>query len=129
MQGEVECSEDNWECRGINMWVTYLNPSIKVASNVYNFVIERTKISHGINLIPKDSSFSMSAGIAFHFSPGLEYDVHITIDKCYLTYNIATYAAHLFLRILSSCSLLVKDSNFTYANRLWPNGIGTCGPT
>ena len=85
----------------------------KVASNVSNFVIERTKISHGLNLIPKDSIisslFSMSAGTAFQLSPGLEYVVHITIDKCYLTHNIAPYAAHLFVGIKSHCSLLVKD--------------------
>ena len=118
MQGKVECSENNWECQGVNVWVFFYNPLIKCASNVSNFVIERTKISHGINLIPKGSLFSISAGIAFQFSPGLEYVVHITIDKCYLTHNTAPYAAHLYVSIMSHCSLLVKDSNFTYANRL-----------
>ena len=118
MQGKVECSEDNWECLGVNVWVIFFDSLIKCASNVSNFVIERTKISHGINLIPKFSFSSMSAGIAFHLNPALEYDVHITIDECYLTHNIAPYAANFFLRILSSCSLVVKDSNFTYANRL-----------
>ena len=121
MQGEVECSEDDWECRGINVWVNFFNPLIKVASNVSKFVIERTKISHGINLIPKFSSFSMSAGIAFYFN--LEYVVHITIDECYVTHNIAPYAAHLFVGILSSCSLVVKNSIFTYANRLTESGL------
>ena len=71
-----------------------------------------------MNLIPTDGSVSRSAGIAFYFSPGLEYDVHITIDKCNITNNIAPYAAHLFAIILSRWSLIVKDSNFTYANRL-----------
>ena len=118
MQGKVKCSEDNWECRGVNVWVIFFDSLIKCASNVSNFVMERTKISHGVNLIPKESSFSMSAGIAFHFSPGLEYGVHITIDKCYVTNNIALYAAHLYVSIKSHCSLLLKDSNFTYANRL-----------
>ena len=118
MQGKVECSEDNWECQGVNVWVFFHNPLIKCASNVSNFVIERTKISHGINLIPKGSLFSISAGIAFQFSPRLEYVVHITIDKCYVTHNIAPYAAHLYVDIRRHCSLLVKDSNFTYANRL-----------
>ena len=122
VQGEVECSEDNWECRGVNVWVIFFNPLVKVASNVSNFVIERTNISYGINLIPKFSSFSMSAGIAFHFSPSSEYDVRITIDKCYVTNNIAPYAAHLFLGILSSCSIIVKNSIFTYANRLTESG-------
>ena len=122
MQGKVECSEDNWECRGVNVWVIFFNPLINVASNVSNFVIERTKISHGVNLIPKVSSFSMSAGIAFHLNPALEYDVHITIDKCYLTNNIAPYAAHLSLGILSSCSVIVNNSTFTYANRLTESG-------
>ena len=91
---------------------------IKVPSNVSNFVVERTKVSYGVNLLPKDDSISMSAGIAFFFAPGLEYDVHTTIDKCYFTGNIARYAAHLLFGIMSSSSILVKDSNFTHANRL-----------
>ena len=119
MQGEVECSVDDRECQGINVWVSYFSPPvIKITSNVSKFVVERTKISYGVNLIPTSISLSVSAGIAFHFNPGLEYDVHITIDKCNITNNIARYAAHLFVNILSRCSLLVKDSNFTYANRL-----------
>ena len=118
MQGEVECSMDDWECHGINVWVIFFNPLMKVASNISNFVVERTKITCGVNLIPNVSPFSMGVGVAFHVSPGLEYDVHITIDKCYLSKNIAPYAAHLFAIIFSRCSLIVKDSNFTYANRL-----------
>ena len=62
-----------------------------------------------MNLTPKGDSFSMGAGIALHVSSGLEYDVHITIDKSYVSKNIAPYAAHLFAVIYSSCSLLVKD--------------------
>ena len=119
MQGEVECSVDDWECHGINIWVFYFSPPvIKITSNVSEFVVERTKISYGVNLTPTSISLSVSAGIAFHFNLGLEYDVHITLDKCNITNNIARYAAHLFVNILSRCSLLVKDSNFTYANRL-----------
>ena len=118
MQVEVECSVDDWKCQGVNVWVFYSNPVFKITSNVSKFVVEKTKISYGVNLIPTDDSVSMSAGIAFHFNPGLEYDVRITIDKCNITNNIARYAAHLFVNILSHCSLLVKDSNFTYANRL-----------
>ena len=122
MQGEVRCSVDDLKCRGVNVWVIFFNPLIKVASNVSNLAIERTKISHGINLIPKASLFSMSAGIAFHFNHSLEYDVHITIDQCYVTNNVALYAAHLFLGIYSSCSVIVKNSIFTYANRLTESG-------
>ena len=118
MQGEVECSEDDWECRGINVWVIFFNPVIKVPSNVSNFLVERTKVSYGVNLLPKDDTISMSAGIAFYSSPGLEYVVHITIDKCYVTHNIARYAAHLFVGITRHCSLLVKNSIFAHANRL-----------
>ena len=119
MQGEVECSVNDWKCQGINIWVFYFSPPvIKITSNISKFVVERTKISYGVNLIPTSYSFSISAGIAFNINPGLEYDVHITIDKCSITNNIAPYAAHLFVNILSHCSLLVKDSNFTYANRL-----------
>ena len=55
---------------------------------------------------------------SFHFNPELEYDIRITIDKCNITNSIAQYAVHLFVNIPSHCSLLVKDSNFTYANRL-----------
>ena len=115
MQGEVECSAGYSTCHGINVWVFYLT---SVNSNVSNFLVKRTKISCGVNLVPNEDARLMSAGIAFQFSPGLEYDVHITIDKCYVTNNIAPYAAHLFVQIFSRCSLIVKDSNFTYANRL-----------
>ena len=119
IQGEVECSVDDWKCQGINVWVFYFNPVFKITSNVSKFVVKRTKISYGVNLIPNSpDSVSRSAGIAFHVSPGLEYDVHITIDKCNITNNIARYAAHLFVNSLGRCSLLVKDSDFTYANRL-----------
>ena len=116
MQGKVECSMNDWKCCGVNVWILYVNPVFKISSNVSKFVVRRTKISYGVNLTP-----SMGAGIAFHVSPGLEYDVHITIDKCYVSKNIAQYAAHLYAIIYSSCSLLVKDSHFTYANRLTDN--------
>ena len=53
MQGEVDCSVDDWECRGVNVWVLYVNPVIKITSNVSKFVVKRTKISYGVNLIPK----------------------------------------------------------------------------
>ena len=118
MQGEVECCVGDLKCHGVNVWVFYFNPVIKITSNVSKFVVKRTKISYGVNLVPNEDSRLMSAGIAFQFSPGLEYDVHITIDKCYVTNNIAPYAAHIFAIIFNRCSLIVKDSNFTYANRL-----------
>ena len=79
MQGEVDCSVDDWECHGVNVWVFYVNPAIKIFSNVSKFVVERTKISYGVNLTPMDHPFPMNAGIAFYINPGLEYDVHITI--------------------------------------------------
>ena len=119
MQGEVQCSVDDWKCQGANVWILYVSPAFEIISNVSKFVIKRTKISYGVNLMPTDaSSISRSGGIAFHFNPELEYDVCITIDKCYVTNNISPCAAHLFVNILSRCSLLVKDSHFTYANRL-----------
>ena len=86
------------------MWDFYFNPVIKLTSNVSKFVVERAKISYGVNLLPTDHPLSISAGIAFQLSSGLEYDVHITIDKCNITNNIAQYAAHLFVSILSCCS-------------------------
>ena len=110
----MKCSVDSWECHGSNVLVLFLTPSIKVASNISNFVVERTKILYGVKLMPKDSLL-MSAGVAFALNPGLEYDVHITIDKCYVMFNIQPRAAHLYFRIYSSCTILVKDSTFGYA--------------
>ena len=114
MQGEVECSVDDWKCQGVNVWVFYFNSFMKVNSNVSKFVVKRTKISYGVNLTPKTDTFSMGAGIAFHVSPGLEYDVRITIDKCNITNNIAKYAAHLLVNIPSRCSFLVKKTLISY---------------
>ena len=53
MQGEVECSVDDWKCRGINVWIMFFR-SLMVASNVSSFIVERTKISYGVNLTPKE---------------------------------------------------------------------------
>ena len=117
MQGEVECSAGYSTCHGNNVWVFHLT-LFMANSNVSNFLVKRTKISCGVNLVPNEDARLMGAGIAFQSSPGLEYDVHITIDKCNITNNIAPYAAHLFVQIFSRWSLIVKDSNFTYANRL-----------
>ena len=108
MQGEVDCSVDDWECHGVNVWVFYVNPAIKVSSNVSKFVVERTKISYGVNLTPMDHIFPMNAGISFYINPGLEYDVHITIGKCNITNNIAQYAAHLFVNIRSPVLFWLK---------------------
>ena len=65
MQGKVECSVDDWECHGINVWVIFFNPLMKVASNISNIVVERTKIACGVNLIPNVSPFSMGARDCF----------------------------------------------------------------
>ena len=75
-------------------------------------------ISYGVKLRPKASSFSMGAGVTFNLTSGLEYDVHITVDKCCVVNNVQPRATHLYLGIFSSCTILVKDSNFTYANRI-----------
>ena len=40
MQGEVECSVDDWKCHGVNVWIFYFNPVIKIISNVSNFVVK-----------------------------------------------------------------------------------------
>ena len=119
MQGEVECSVDDWECGGVNVWIMFFRSLMKVPSNFSNFIVERTKISYGVNLTPKEGSFmSSGSGIVILISSPLEYDVQIAIAKCSFMNNIAPYAAHLHLKIYSSCSLLVKYSNFTYANRI-----------
>ena len=118
MQGEVECLKNDWECRGCNMWVTFFNPLIIVASNISKFIVERTKIFYGVNLKPTDSQFSGGAGALVHLTPSLKYDVKITIAKCHFMNNICEAAAHLYLQLFSSCTVLVKDSDFTYANRI-----------
>ena len=115
MQGEVECLEDNWECGGSNVWVLFLNPVIKDASNIPNLIIERTKISYGVNLRQTTVCLSSSAGLVVHIHPGLEDDIQITITKCYFINNIGKKIAHLYLGIHSSCSILVKDSNIVHA--------------
>ena len=40
---------DNRECGGSNVWVLFLNPLIKVGSNISNFMVEGTEISYGVN--------------------------------------------------------------------------------
>ena len=52
MKGEVECSKDSWECLGCNMGVMFSNSLIKVAPNISNFTVERTKISFGSKFTP-----------------------------------------------------------------------------
>ena len=115
-QRKVDCSVDNWECRGSNLWVEVYKPLNKVASN---FTVERTIISYGVNFITGQitSPFSNGAGAIVRVEPGLEYDVHITISKCYFSNNIALYATHLQVGIYSNCSLLIENSNFTHANK------------
>ena len=117
MQGEVECSAGYSTCHGNNVWDFHLT-LFMANSNVSNLLVKRTKISSGVNLVPNEDARLMGARIAFQSSPGLEYDVHITIDKCNITNNIAPYAAHLFVQIFSRWSIIVKNSNSTYANRL-----------
>ena len=106
MQGKVDCSVDNWECCGSNLWVRFSNPLKKIDSNL---TVERTKISYGVNLITRQniSPFSIGPGIIVQVDPRIEYDVHVTISKCYFSNNIALYAAHLKVSIYSNCSLLV----------------------
>ena len=53
LKGKVDCSVDNWECCGSNLWVRFSNPLNKVASN---FTVERTKISYGVNLITRPNT-------------------------------------------------------------------------
>ena len=118
MQGKVNCSMDNWECRGSNMWILYLNPVTEVAFNTTNLVVERTRTAYGVNLRSKVDTLSSGAGIVVLVDSGLKYYVHLTIVKCCFVHNIDKATAHLHLGIKSSCSVLVKDSNFTYGNRI-----------
>ena len=47
------------------MHVMFFNPLIKVAPNISNFTVERTKVSYGVNLEPNDNRiFSGGAGVA-----------------------------------------------------------------
>ena len=91
MQGEVECSEENWECQGVNVWVVFVNSQVNVSSNISTFVVERTKISYGMNLSPNIDSIFLGAGVVFHLNSGLRYGLHITLSKCYFMNNIAPY--------------------------------------
>ena len=117
VQGEVECLKDDWECRGTNAWVVFLN-----ASNMSNFIIERTNVTYGVNLKPNCSqSMSRGAGISVYLDPRIDHgrcDILITIAKCRFMNNIDTLAAHLYVVTFSNCSVLVEDSNFTRANRI-----------
>ena len=71
-----------------------------------------------MNLTPNGNQFPGDAGALVHLTPGLKYDVEITIAKCHFMNNINEVATHLYLQLFSSCSVLVEDSNFTYANRI-----------
>ena len=124
-QRKVDCSVDNWECCGSNLWVQVYKPVNKVASN---FTVERTIISYGVNFITGQigSPFSNGAGAIVRVEPGLEYDVHITFSKCYFSNNIALYATHLQVGIYSNCSLLIENSNFPHTNK---KRSGPCNET
>ena len=43
MQGEVERSEENWECQGVNVWVVFVNSQVNVSSNISTFVVEEQR--------------------------------------------------------------------------------------
>ena len=115
MQGKVECSVDNRECGGGNVWVLFYETSIVISSIL---IVEKTVISYGVNSRPSDLVYSGGAGISIRLYQGLGYDVQITISRCNFTHNVATVAAHLYLDIFSNCSVLVKDTSFTFANRI-----------
>ena len=97
MQGEVECLKDDWECQGSNMWVMFFNPLIKATPNISSFIVERTKILHGVSLKSNDNQFSAGAGVLIHLNPSLKYDVEITIAKCHFMNNVGILAAHLYV--------------------------------
>ena len=119
MQGEVECFTDKWDCQGGNMWILFYDPLIKVASNISNFTVKRTKMSYGMSLQPNiNRPLSSGVFIEIHLKLWFGYDVQISITECNFTNNIATVAAHLHMKLLSNCSVLVKDSSFTFANRI-----------
>lgn len=126
MQGETECSMGSWECRGTNVLVLFFNTLVipRALSNIFgaNFIVERTNISYGVNLRPRDSWISVSAGIVVHLHYGLDYDVHIVISKCNIMKNIDKTTANLFMAIGSNSTVLITDSNFTHANRITEDG-------
>ena len=62
--------------------------------------------------------YTGGAGILIVLHQGLGYDVQITISRCYFTRNVGEMSAHFHLEISSNCSVLVKDSRFTFANRI-----------
>ena len=81
--------------------VLFLRQFLTFPSNTSNFIVERTTISYGVNLItrPNSSSFPSGAGIAIRVDPEVGYDVQITITECYFVKNIA----------LNNCSFINTD--------------------
>ena len=87
MQGKVECSVDNWECCGSNVWILFVKSLTKVALIISNFTVERTEISSGVNFRPRVSLYLNGAGIVLHLDHALGYDVQITITQYYFMNN------------------------------------------
>ena len=117
MSGKAECSVDNRQCGGSNVWVLFYKTLITSINST--FVVERTVISYGVSLRPFHIAYSGGAGILFSLHRQLGYDVEITISRCHFTHNVGKVAAHLYLEIFSNnCSVLVEDSSFTFANRI-----------
>jgi len=48
-----------------------VNSQVIVGSNISTFVVERTKISYGMNLSPNVYSVFLGAGVVFHLNSGL----------------------------------------------------------
>ena len=84
MLEKVECSMDNRECGGSNVWVLFYETLVVITSI---FIVKRTVISYGVSLRPSDIVYSGGAGISICLHQGLGYDVQITISRCNFTHS------------------------------------------
>ena len=75
MHGKVNCSADELECVGKNVWVVFVDDSYANYTK-FEFTIEGTEISYGVNLSPDPLLFTQSAGVGIMLMPQLRHGVH-----------------------------------------------------
>ena len=85
-----------WIIGNVVAVILFVKVLTKVALIIFNFTVERTKISYGVNFRPSVSLYSNGAGIVLHLDHVLGYDVQVTITECYFVSNIAPTIAQLY---------------------------------
>ena len=116
MHGEVDFPGEV-ESVGKNVWVVLEDDPIANYTKV-DFIIDRTEISYGVNLIPVPQLETKGAGDGIILLSHLRYDSTITISNCSFRNNFGSYSTHLSVGIYANSSVLVKDCSFTFANRI-----------